>query len=84
MSNLLNYFIPLAFLVLAGFNIYSKNWLEAILYLCVGVAFPLMWAIRDGKITSNVKLWNIISWGLVIVALFLFLLVLRTDAYTAT
>ena len=84
MNNLLKYFIPLAFLVLAGFNLINSNWLEASLYLCVGFAFPLMWAIRDGNITSNVKIWNLVSWGLIIVALLLFLAVLRTDAYTAT
>jgi hypothetical protein len=84
MNNSFKYFIPLAFLVLAGFNLYNSNWLEALLYLCVGSAFPLMWAIKDGNITSNLKFWNALSWGLIILALFLFLLLLRTDAYNAT
>lgn len=83
MNSILKFFIPVAFLLLAAFNIYSTRWLEGALYLSVGLAFPLMWAIRDGKIKSNLKFWNALAWGLVILALFLFFAVLRTDAYSS-
>ena len=83
MNTILKYFIPIAFLLLAAFNLYSAKWLEGALYLSVGTAFPLMWAIRDGKITTNLKFWNALAWGLVIIALFLFFAVLRTDAYSS-
>jgi hypothetical protein len=79
MKDLLNYLIPIAFLLLAAFNLYAGEWLEGALYCSVGIAFPLMWAIRDGKIKNNLKFWNILAWSLVILALFLFFAVLRTD-----
>ena len=82
MNDLLKYLIPVAFLLLAAFNLYAGKWLEAALYFAVGTAFPLMWAIRDGKIKSHLKYWNILAWALVIIALFLFFAVLRTDAYS--
>ena len=82
MNGILKYLIPLAFVVLAFFNLYSTRWLEASLYLSVGMAFPIMWAIRDGQIKSNLRFWNSLAWGLVIIALLLFLAVLRLDAPT--
>lgn len=82
MNGLLKYLIPAAFIALAIVNLYNANWLEGALYLTVGTAFPLMWAIRDKKITNNLKFWNALAWGLVIIALLLFLALLRTDAYS--
>lgn len=79
MNGILKYLIPLAFILLAGFNSYNQHWLEAALYVSVGAAFPLMWAIRDKKITRNFKLWNGVAWVLVILAIFLFIAVLLTD-----
>ena len=83
MNNLMRYLIPLALFLLAVFNFYNIRWLEGVLYIAVGVAFPLQWALRDGKITTNIKLWNVVSWGLIILALGLFLALLRTDAHQA-
>lgn len=83
MNDLLKYLVPVALLLLMAFNLYAGKWLEAALYFSVGTAFPLMWAIRDGKIKSNLKYWNIFAWILVFVALFLFFAVLRTDAYSS-
>ena len=82
MNDLLKYFIPIAFLLLAAFNWYAAHWLEGALYFSVGIAFPLMWAIRDGKIKSNLKFWNILAWLLVIIALLLFLAVLLLDGHS--
>ncbi len=74
------YLVPLAFITLAIYYLASANWLEGSLYLTVSVAFPLMWAIKEGKITSNLRFWNTFSWALVIIALLLFLVLLRVDA----
>ena len=82
MNDLLKYLIPLAFLLLAGFNLYASRWLEAALYVAVGVAFPLMWAIRDGQIKANLKFWNIVAWLLVFIALLLFFAVLQLDGHS--
>lgn len=82
MNGMLKYLIPAAFILLAIFNLYSENWLEGLLYLTIGPAFPIMWAIRDKKITNNLKFWNAFAWGLVALALILFLALLRTDAYS--
>jgi hypothetical protein len=80
MNRFLNYIVPLAFITLAIYYLVIANWIEGFLYLSVSIAFPLMWAIRDGKIKTNLKLWNTVSWGLVIIALLLFLTLLRLDA----
>jgi hypothetical protein len=80
MNGFVKYIVPLAFGTLAIYYLVIANWVEGFLYLSVGIAFPLMWAIRDGKITTNVKLWNSVAWALVIIALLLFLALLRLDA----
>jgi amino acid permease len=82
MNDWLKYLIPAAFLLLAGFNLYAARWLEAALYVSVGVAFPLMWAIRDGLIKSHLKFWNLVAWLLVFVALLLFFAVLQLDGHS--
>ena len=80
MNGFLRYIVPLAFITLAIYHLVIANWIEGFLYLSVSIAFPLMWAIRDGKIKTNLKLWNAVSWVLVIIALLLFLTLLRLDA----
>jgi hypothetical protein len=80
MNGFVKYIVPLAFGTLAIYYLIIANWVEGFLYLSVGIAFPLMWAIRDGKISTNVKLWNSVAWALVIIALLLFLALLRLDA----
>ena len=80
MNGFLRYVVPLAFITLAIYYLVIANWIEGFLYLSVSIAFPLMWGIRDGKIKTNLKLWNAVSWVLVIIALLLFLTLLRLDA----
>ena len=80
MNGLIRYLVPLAFISLAIYYLIIANWIEGFLYLSVSIAFPLMWSIRDGKITTNLKFWNTLAWALVIVALLLFLTLLRLDA----
>lgn len=78
-NGFIKYLIPIAFASLAIYYLIVANWLEGLLYLSVSIAFPLMWAIRDGKIKSNVNIWNSVAWALVIIALLLFLAVVRLD-----
>jgi hypothetical protein len=80
MNGFIRYVVPLAFGTLAIYYLVIANWVEGFLYLSVSIAFPLMWAIRDGKIKTNIKLWNSLAWALVIIALLLFLALLRLDA----
>ena len=80
MNGFMKYLVPLAFISLAIYYLAIANWIEGFLYLSVSIAFPLMWAIRDGKIKNNIKLWNTLAWALVIAALLLFLVLLRLDA----
>jgi hypothetical protein len=80
MNGIMKYLIPLAFGSLAIYHLINANWVEGGLYVSVSVGFPLMWAIRDGKISTNIKLWNAVSWALVILALLLFIVQLRLDA----
>ncbi len=81
MNGFAKYLVPVAFIILAGYNLYLANWLEGSLYVAVSIAFPLMWAIKDGYIKTNHKLWNAVAWALVILALVLFMALLRMDAY---
>ncbi len=78
-NGFVKYLIPIAFASLAIYYFIVANWLEGVLYLSVSIAFPLMWAIRDGKIKSNIEIWNSVAWGLVIIALLLFLAIIRLD-----
>ncbi|RLD22912.1 MAG: hypothetical protein DRI71_06710 [Bacteroidetes bacterium] len=80
MNGFLKYIVPLAFMTLAIYYLIIANWIEGFLYLSVSIAFPLMWSIRDGRVKTNLKLWNTVSWVLVIIALLLFLTLLRLDA----
>ena len=80
MNGFMKYLVPLAFISLAIYYLAIANWIEGFLYLSVSIAFPLMWAIRDGKIKNNIKLLNTLAWALVIAALLLFLVLLRLDA----
>ena len=80
MNGFIKYIVPLAFIVLAIYNLLIAKWIEGFLYLSVSIAFPMMWALRDGKITTNIKFWNSLAWALVILALLLFFALLRLDA----
>lgn len=75
------YIIPLALFILAIVNLKAQRWVEAALYLSVGSGFVIMNLLRNGTITQNKKFWNIVSWVLVALAVILFFLVLRIDAY---
>lgn len=75
------YVVPIALIVLAVFNFVNLKWIEGFLYLFVASGFSLMGLLRAGQIKSNIKLWNRISWVLVIMAVVLFILLLRMDAY---
>jgi hypothetical protein len=59
MNGFVKNLVPLAFISLAIYYLAIANWIEGFLYLSVSIAFPLMWAIRDGKIKNNIKLLNI-------------------------
>ena len=75
------YIVPLALLVLAIFNYVNMNWVEGSLYLFMSVSFALMGLLRAGQIKSNLKVWNTISWVLIIISVALFVFLLRMDAY---
>ena len=75
------YIVPAALLVLAVVNFYDHRWVEGMLYLCVSFGFILMGLLKSGNIKTNVKLWNIVSWVLIMLGVVLFLFVLRMDAY---
>ena len=81
MSFFNRYIIPLAFIVLATFSAIAFKWVEMVMYTSVGSAFFLLNLLTSGIITNNKKLWNIVTWVLILGALFLFIAVLRMDAY---
>lgn len=80
MKNLTNLFIPIAFLLLFGFSLYSGDLLEATLYLFVGAGFTMINLIKAKVITQNLTLWNRLSWALVILSAIMFMAVLLNDA----
>jgi hypothetical protein len=73
--------VPVALFTLAGFNLINLKWVEGSLYLFMGLGFTLMGLLRAGRIKRNREVWNSISWVLVAVAVVLFILLLRMDAY---
>jgi len=80
MKNLSSILIPLAFLLLFGFSLYSGNLLDTVLYLLVGAGFTLINLIKAKIITENLVFWNRLSWTLVILAGVMFMVVLLNDA----
>ena len=81
MNYFTKYIVPLALLALALVNFLDGRWVEGILYVSVGSGFTLMNLLKSGFFKTNLKFWNILSWILIILAIVLFLLVLRMDAY---
>lgn len=80
MKNISNLFIPIAFLALFGFSLFTGNLLEATLYLLVGSGFTMINLIRSKVIIENLTFWNRLSWALVILSMIMFMVVLLDDA----
>lgn len=75
------YIVPLALIILAVVNFLDERWVEGLLYLSVGSGFSVLNLLKAGFFKSHLKFWNILSWALIVLAILLFLLVLRMDAY---
>ncbi len=80
MKNISSILIPIAFLLLSGFSLYSGSYLDAVMYLSVGAGFALINLIKTKVITENLIFWNRLSWGLVILAGIMFMAVLLKDS----
>ncbi len=72
-------------LALIGFGAYKSiqesSVLEPVLYACVGLGFVLMDAVKNQKFAPYKKLLTILSWVFILAGIFLFIALLRQDAY---
>ncbi len=80
MKNIGSAVIPLAFILLFGYNLYLGEWLDAVMYMFVGSGFTLINLIKAEKITENLTFWNRLSWALVLLSVLMFMAVLLNDA----
>lgn len=74
--------IGLALIALAAYkSVQEPQILEPVLYSCVGIGFILMDAVKNERFAPYKKVLSILSWVFVLAGLFLFIALLRQDAY---
>lgn len=66
-------------LAFSGYQLFVQDYWEAALYTSAGLAFIVMGLISNDVLPGYKKILNVISWILIIVAVFLFLFLVRTD-----
>ena len=77
-----NAWIGLAIIAFGIYTLLGDKFLEAIMYISVGLGFTLMGILKDPRFSSYKKFLNILSWIFVIAGILLFIAVLRQDAYS--
>ena len=74
--------IGLALIALAAYkSVQGPEILEPVLYTCVGIGFILMDAVKNEKLAPYKRILSILSWVFILAGLFLFIALLRQDAY---
>lgn len=78
-----SYWIGVAFCLFGLYTLTTFDYIEASMYLCIGGGFIIMDVIKKPSIQASgyYKFLQYLSWFLILAAVFLFLLVLRRDAY---
>ena len=61
------------------YQIYIADFWEASLYISAGLAFIVMGLLKNEVFPGHKKILNVISWLLILLAVFLFLFLVRTD-----
>lgn len=72
---------PIAFVLLSTYNYLHQHWVEGSMYLSVALGFLIMGLMKSGHVSKENKVWNVVSWVLIVMGVVLFLVVLRMDAY---
>jgi len=76
-----NIWVGLAFVLFGGYRGYIGGWLEAALYISVGIGFGLMGIVKIEGFERYKKQIDIASWIFVGLGVILFIALLRSDAY---
>lgn len=74
--------IPIAFFALSVYTYTQAKALETSLYFFVGTSFLLLTFSKSERFEKQRKLLTVLSWVAIAVAVFLFIAVLRQDAYS--
>ncbi|ELR69877.1 hypothetical protein C900_04580 [Fulvivirga imtechensis AK7] len=61
------------------YQIYTADFWEASLYISAGLAFIVMGLLKNEVFPRQKKILNAVSWLLILLAVFLFLFLVRTD-----
>ncbi len=76
---IIRYVVGAIMLVFSVWQIYRNDYWEFALYFCAGIAFVIMGLLTDDVFPRARKFLNIVSWVFIILAVLLFLFLLRTD-----
>lgn len=78
-----SYWIGVAFTLFGLYTMVNRDYWEASMYLCIGGGFIIMDVLKRPKVRESnyYRFLQYLSWFLILSAVFLFLLVLRRDAY---
>lgn len=78
-GSFIQYFVGALMLAFAAYQFYVQEIWEAAMYASAGLAFLVMGLIKDDALPRFRGALNILSWVLIITAVFLFLFLVRTD-----
>ena len=76
---IIRYIVGGIMILFSVFQILQNDFWEFALYLSAGLAFVTMGLITDDVFPRFRKFMNVISWVFILLAVFLFLFLLRTD-----
>lgn len=75
----IQYFVGGLMLLFSFYQIYIKEYWEASMYIAAGLAFITMGVIKNEVFPKQKTLLNALSWIFILLAVFLFLFLVRTD-----
>ncbi|UII34216.1 hypothetical protein LVD17_10380 [Fulvivirga ulvae] len=75
----IQYFVGGLMLLFSFYQIYIKEYWEAAMYISAGLAFITMGLIKREALPKQKTLLNVFSWVFILLAVFLFLFLIRTD-----
>ncbi|MEJ2005783.1 MAG: hypothetical protein P8X57_12670 [Cyclobacteriaceae bacterium] len=79
----IRYLIGAAMIAFGFYEVSTANFWESSLYFSAGLAFISIGMLMSEQFVQYKKILNIASWVLIILAVFLFFYLLRTDQYVS-
>ena len=78
-GSFIQYLVGGLMIAFSFYQVYIADFWEASLYICAGLAFIVMGLLKNEVLPQYKNVLNIISWVLILLAVFLFLFLVRTD-----